>query len=354
VDARVQPVSEADREFGAALEIWEGHACDPEVRYKGSSGGVLSALALYCLEQEGMASVLHIAADERAPWLNRSVMSMDRSQVLAGTGSRYSPASPCERLGDIEKSDRPCVFVGKPCDVAAVAMLRQERPALDRNLGLVLTFFCAGTPSTQATLDLLRSMGVESGAVKSLHYRGGGWPGSFRVGDENGRPVASLSYADSWKRLTSYRPLRCNVCPDGLGRLGDLSCGDAWHQAGRRGDQGTSLILVRTERGKEILRRAVAAKYVVVAPAGPSAVLAAQSSLLQRRRELFGRLLAMRLLGIPTPKFRRFSLLHSWVRLPLVRQVRTITGTLRRAIVRRWWKRRPTHCVTSPEDYRNA
>src|SRR5262245_59080092 len=32
---------QADHEFGPTLEIWEGWASDPEVRYKASSGGLL-------------------------------------------------------------------------------------------------------------------------------------------------------------------------------------------------------------------------------------------------------------------------------------------------------------------------
>lgn len=55
---RVGKQSEAEDEFGTALEIWEGHASDPETRHQASSGGILSALALFCLEQEGMNFVL--------------------------------------------------------------------------------------------------------------------------------------------------------------------------------------------------------------------------------------------------------------------------------------------------------
>ncbi len=145
-------IGEGDPEVGPALEVWEGYAADPEIRRQASSGGLLSALALYCLEKEGMGFVLHTAMDETKPWTNKTIQSRNRSEILSRTGSRYAPASPCDELRLIEESDRPCVFIGKPCDTAAVAMLREKRPTLDRNLGLVLTFFCAGTPSTKGTL----------------------------------------------------------------------------------------------------------------------------------------------------------------------------------------------------------
>jgi coenzyme F420 hydrogenase subunit beta len=233
------------------------------------------------------------------------------------------------------------VFIGKPCDAAAVSQLRRERPALDRKLGLVLTFFCAGTPSTQGTLDLLQSLEVTPDDVDAVHYRGEGWPGRFRVQPKKGTQSKSYSYMKSWSRLTKYRPFRCNLCPDGLGNLADLACGDAWEQFQEDGDPGRSIVLVRTERGRELLHRAIHAGYVDLKPVTPAAVLAAQKNLLERRRELFGRLLAMRMLAVPMTRFRGFSLFHSWIRQPLGVMARSVLGTLRRVVLRGLWCRRP-------------
>jgi len=63
-------------------------------------------------------------------------------------------------------------------------------------------------------------------------------------------------------------------------------------------------------------------------------VVAAQPNLVGRRRELFGRLLAMALLLVPFPKFKGFSLRHSWLRISLRRKLETILGTMRRLVVR--------------------
>jgi coenzyme F420 hydrogenase subunit beta len=333
--------NESDHEFGPALEIWEGYALDPEIRFHASSGGILSALALYCLEHEDMEFVSHAAMSEGAPWTNRTVQSRTRTDLLARTGSRYAPASPCDGLEAIENSPRPCVFIGKPCDAAAVAMVRRQNPKLDRNLGLVLTFFCAGTPSSRGTRDLISLLGVASEEVNSVRYRGEGWPGNFKVVYDDQKKEKSLSYAESWGRLTGHRPIRCNLCPDGLGRVADISCGDAWEKFDGNKDVGRSIVLVRTERGREILHRAMLARYVALVPVESASVLQAQPSLLQRRKELFGRLLGLKLLLVPTPKFSGFSLFHSWLRLPLGRKIRTVIGTVSRGLQRQWWHRRP-------------
>jgi coenzyme F420 hydrogenase subunit beta len=332
--------TEADHEFGAALEIWEGNATDPEIRYKGSSGGLLSALALYCLERENMEFVLHSGMDEAKPWTNKSVQSRTRAQILARSASRYAPASPCEGLGGIEQSPQPCVFIGKPCDTTAVMKLRQQRPELDKKLGLVLAFFCAGTPSTQGTVDLIQSLDVPLPQVDAVRYRGEGWPGNFKVLYDEGEKEKSLTYTESWGKLTNHRPLRCNLCPDGLGRVADITCGDAWESFNDTStDPGRSIAVVRTRRGQEILRRAREAKYVELVPVGAQNVMAAQANLLQRRRELFGRLAGLALLRIPTPRFEGFSLFRSWIRLPLKLKLRTVTGTMWRAVQRGWGRR---------------
>jgi coenzyme F420 hydrogenase subunit beta len=216
----------------------------------------------------------------------------------------------------------------------------------------VLTFFCAGTPSTRGTLDLMRGVELSPDPVKHVHYRGEGWPGDFRVIAESGAEKARLSYQESWARLTAYRPLRCNLCPDGLGRVADIACGDAWDQYKKDGDPGRSLVLVRTERGRQLLAAARAAGYVTLRRVGPENVLRAQANLLERRRALFGRLLAFRLTGAPVPGYEGFSLFRSWLRIGPKEQARTVLGTLRRIVQRGWYRRRPRPVQLSADPIR--
>lgn len=326
--------------IGPTLEVWEGYATDSELRYAGASGGVISALSLYCLEKESMDFVLHTAMDERKPWLNTTVQSKSKSELLERSGSRYGPSSPCDSLRAVETSGRPCVFIGKPCDTGAVTMLRKERPHLDSKIGLALTFFCAGPPSARATLNLLGNLDVNPTDVSELRYRGKGWPGSFTVSYGRNQKK-SLTYKESWGYLAMHsRSLRCNLCPDGLGELADISCGDAWHRYANNGNPGISLVLVRTERGREILRRATEAGYVELQPSTPSQVITAQG-LVQRRKEVFGRLSVMRLFAVPAPGFAGFPLCEAWAGNPPKVKARTILGTMKRIIRRRLWHRNP-------------
>jgi len=325
--------------IGPTLEIWEGYAKDRDIRYYASSGGIISALSLYCLEKRDMNFVLHTGADPVIPYKNKTIQSKNRTDILACSGSRYSPSSPCDSLQLIEQSNKECVFIGKPCDAAAISQLCKKNKELSEKIGIILTFFCAGTPSTLATLNLLKKMNIKEDLVNQIKYRGLGWPGNLKVIYDDMSKEKTLTYIESWNFLQKLRPFRCHICPDGLGELADISCGDAWHKySDGGGDIGRSLILVRSERGKEILHNAMDAGYLKLFPSNTDDVIEAQG-LVTRRKEVFGRILAMKVLGIPTPAYKGFSLFKAWRHNSFIKQVKIVLGTLRRLIQRGLWHR---------------
>ena len=321
--------------WGPVYQVVEGHAQDPQIRYSGSSGGAATALALYCLERQGMRGVLHTAADPEKPYCNRTVMSRSRSDLLAATGSRYSPSSPCADLGRIIEGEGQHVFIGKPCDVAAVRGAEKISAALRENLGLTIAFFCAGVPSTAASLKLAAREGAKTPeSIRKLRYRGNGWPGkwSLRYAQDDGREgQASLSYAESWDFLQEHRQWRCYICPDHTGEFADISVGDPWYREIGPQEAGSSLIVARTPRGVRILRQAIAAGYLKICREDLSLLERSQPNLLAARGNLWARLHTLRLFGAAVPSFPGFSFFGCWWKqLNLVSKMRSVVGTVKR------------------------
>jgi coenzyme F420 hydrogenase subunit beta len=304
--------------WGPVLEVWEGAAADEEIRLAGSSGGAASALALYCIEAGGMERVVHTGARSDVPYLNETVFSENRAELISRSGSRYAPASPCDRLDEVAKMEGRSVFIGKPCDVAAVQKARKIRPELDEKLGCVIGFFCAGAPSTKGTLALLNEVGIpDPSRLKSLRYRGNGWPGLWTAvyeDDEGREQTIERTYADSWGFVQRYRQWRCYICPDHTGEFADLAVGDPWYREVRPGESGSSLIIVRTERGRKILRDAVAAGYIMLQSQDETLLPRSQPNLLEARGSLWGRLKVLRLCGAAAPVYRGFRFFPFWLR----------------------------------------
>jgi coenzyme F420 hydrogenase subunit beta len=323
------------KEWGPITKVWEGHASDPEIRFQGSSGGVLTAIAAFCLEKAGMTGALHIRQSKADPIRNVTQLSRTRAELLSATGSRYAPASVCEKLGEVEHAEAPCVVIGKPVEIAATRKATSANPALAEKVGVTLSFYCAESPPTAATSQLLSDLGVDAARLEEIRYRGEGWPGNFSTrAREAVEKVAHLTYRESWAFLQSFRPWSTQIWPDGGGELADISCGDPWYEEPDGINPGFSLVVARTGKGVEIVEGAIAAGYLTLRPAELWKIPASQKGLLNKKGSVWGRRLAMRALGMPVTRFKGLDLRHCWGLLPANEKFKSVVGTLRRILQR--------------------
>ena len=328
--------------WGEILETLKGHALDNEVRQAGSSGGVISALAQYCLEQKLVDGVIQSQASQTDPLENVATISRSRQNIIASSGSRYAPASPAQALKWVAMSTEKYLFIGKPCDVAAVRQMQAHDPRLKQNIPYVVSFMCAGTPSLHGTEQVLDQLSVEREDVTSFRYRGDGWPGLTKATLKNG-DARTMTYNDSWgKVLNRHLQTRCKICPDGIGEFADIVCADGWE-----GDEkgypsfeerdGNSLILIRTDKGRELFRNAEAGGVVQAEAFDTAGIFAIQPFQYYRRTTILPRLWAMKLLMLKTPSYKGFELGKGIREIGLYQSFKAFTGLLvrRKKIKRR-------------------
>lgn len=320
--------------WGPVLEIWEGYAADEEICHKGSSGGAVTALALFCIEEENYSGALHVKADTVNPTLNKASLSKSRAELMTGAGSRYAPASVCDVLSEVSDANNSCVVIGKPCDIAGTNAVAKSDQKVRQNLGLTISIFCAGSPShsgTKALLKELKPEGAES--LISIKYRGEGWPGEMEALWETHtgqRASAVTSYSDGWGSiLQKHRQWRCHTCADHTGEFADISVGDPWQNPPETAEHGTSLIVVRTERGRRILQAAIQAGYIQAKPSDRSVLFDAQPNLFTTKGAVWGRSFMMRLLGLAAPTLTTASF-RCWLRLSTTAKTQSFLGTLKR------------------------
>ena len=314
--------------WGPILGVWEGNAKDDEIRFKGSSGGAATALALFGLEGNGGDRVLHVASKNGTPYQNESVYSLSRDDLVQREGSRYAPASPCEKLGELKENTSKTVFIGKPCDIAAAASWEAESPG--NELNIKIGFFCAGAPSTNGNLELIKREKIEKEQLSSLKYRGEGWPGMWRAEQQDGK-FSELTYAKSWGFLQSFRQWRCYICPDHTAEFADIAVGDPWYREIKEGESGSSLIVVRTQKGLEFLKAAEAAGYIELKHENTDLLPQSQPNLMRTRGMLWARLIVLRVLGGAVPDFSGFKLFRFWwEELSTKEKIQSFTGTIKR------------------------
>ena len=213
---------------------------------------------------------------------------------------------------------------------------------------MVVSIFCAGTPTTAGTLALLDKMGIDKQVkIKSLRYRGFGWPGKVTAIIENKysssekslKETIRMNYDKAWGDILSkYGQLRCRLCPDKTGEYADIAIGDPWYRD-TDDDPGRSLILIRSVIGEKFWYNLCNSMYVKSEPVDWYRLPQAQKSIYKGRCSLYGRLIVFKILNLPRPVYIGFSIREEWKKITLIRKIRSIYGTFRRIIQRKWYLR---------------
>ncbi|MBQ3796792.1 MAG: Coenzyme F420 hydrogenase/dehydrogenase, beta subunit C-terminal domain [Butyrivibrio sp.] len=303
--------------WGNINNAYFSNAKDPAIRFKGSSGGVTSALAVFLLEEKEVDGVIQVCADTDSPIKNIVKISRSAEEVLNCCGSRYSPVSVFDGIIDELKPDETYCLIGKPCDIRAFKNYMRMFPKHSLNIKYTLSFFCAGVPSANATKEVLKKLGVDEKDVVGFDYRGNGWPGYTQAVCSDGSKK-TMEYNESWGAILG-RNLHsaCKFCVDGVGVAADISNGDAWF-ADEKGyptfteADGRNITLIRSSIGQELFNKAVEKGYIECSAVENCESILEKMQPYQYKRKalMYTKILMLRMFGKYTPQYD--STLKKW------------------------------------------
>jgi coenzyme F420 hydrogenase subunit beta len=295
--------------LGPWRRLWFGWASDATVRHSGASGGVATALMQAALETDAVDAVVAVRMSAANPLEAESVICRSPGEVAACRGSKYDVVALNTALKRILEEPGRYALVGLPCHVQGVRLAQRRSRRLRERVALTLGIFCGLTNEPRATAVAARQAGLDPASLRSVSYRGPGWPGGMRLVDRHGT-VRWRDYPDYFDRqMAALTPPRCRLCPDALAELADVSVGDAWLER-FDGSDGVSDVIVRTPAGERLLEDA--AGSLVLQPAGPEEMVASQRETFRVKRNVCrGRLWLRSLADRPAPDYPGVALAAS-------------------------------------------
>lgn len=308
-DLKYDVSGKIDKVWGPYNNIYKGYSSERTVRHNGSSGGVLTSIAIFLIEYKKVDCIVHVGASTEIPYVNQTKLSFTKRDIIMNTGSRYAPSSPLEAIKKIVKSNLKCAIIAKPCDISAIRRYLNIKPDLTSNIKYLLSFMCAGIPSIEGTKEVISKFGLTLDEVMELRYRGEGWPGFFKVVENNGK-IHKMTYNESWGTiLNKHIQFRCKICVDGTGEFADVTCADAWEESNDgypsfEENEGMSLIIERTSTGTNLINEAIFEGYINIKEGMElRAIDKIQPFQLNRKKNIFPRKLALKLLGKRLPNY---------------------------------------------------
>lgn len=327
--------------WGDTKEVYYGWSNDDNIRYKASSGGIISQTLKFLLRKKLVDAILHIEKDTKYPLKNRAVVCTSEDEVLKGMGSRYAPAVLLDNLPSVLKTYNRVAIVGKPCDIRAVKNYVGIYPEYADRVAYTFSFFCGGMPSEKASIRMIETLGAKVGEIKELTYRGNGWPGYASITKNDGN-IAQMSYVDSWGKILGRDIHRyCKFCVDGIGELADFTCGDGWYKTesgypSHEEHGGRNIILVRTENGRKLLKEMKNAGEISLEDVADYETILnyIQPGQLTRRQLLKARIIPMKLCMQYLPKYP-MKCMKKWEKeVNMKYRMKVSLGTIKRLIKR--------------------
>ena len=281
--------------IGNYLNCYIGHSTDYNIRYNSSSGGLVTALLIFALEEGIIDGALVTRMKRDNPLEPEPFIARTGEEIIEASKSKYCPVPANIALKEIlnSKEGEKFAVVGLPCHIHGVRKAEQINKKLKEKIVFHLGIFCNHAPNFWGTKLLLKRLKIREGEVIKLDYRGEGRPGSMKISQKSGE---LLLLPDYWGFVGAYFffPVRCLMCSDGICELADISFGDAWLPELSDDKIGKSIIVSKSEIGEKILQvmilknkielKEVSAKKVIQSQAG---MLCFKKKNLNARNKLF-------------------------------------------------------------------
>jgi coenzyme F420 hydrogenase subunit beta len=286
-----------------------GYSNDKQIRFNSASGGLVTELLIFALENEIIDGVITTRMQTNNPLETEAFIARTPKEIIEASKSKYCPVTPNVCLKQVLNENGRFATVGLPCHIHGIRKAEMILKVLEKKIVLRLGLLCSHTVGFAGNRFLLKKLGFDIDEIAKISYRGEGWPGSMSIETKTGsimRVPLFGSWNSYWPFFSSFffTPLRCTMCPDQTAELADISFGDAWLPEFKREKNGMSIIISRSKIGESLLKKATLAKRISLTNVSIEKVNQSQSVNLKfKKNDLQFRLSFLDSIGKKTPKF---------------------------------------------------
>jgi coenzyme F420 hydrogenase subunit beta len=232
---------------GSYQKCFTGYSNDYEIRYHCASGGMVSQLLIWLLDQGKIDGAVVTSFDAKSPLLVRSRIATTRSEILEAKSSKYAPVTLNHAIQDIKiaKGTR-FVIVGLPCHIEGFRKYEAKDKLFKSKVIGYFGLFCSSGRSFYLTEHVMRERGIDMDKLEYFSYRDNGCLGNMVAkGDSFNFEERFQDYYHPLRSI--FVPKRCIQCIDHYSELADVSFGDIHIQPYIQDKVGISSVIVRNK-----------------------------------------------------------------------------------------------------------
>ena len=261
--------------LGDYKKCYAGYSTDLQVRKKSSSGGLISEILFFLINEKLIDGAIVTKMNHRNPLLPEPFIAKSVDDISLSSGSKYCPVPLNTALRQANDSNN-YAYVGLPCHIKG---LRKIQSLISLKTELVLGIVCNHTPTLNSIEFVMSTLSVSDKMISKISFRGGGWPGEMLIQLHDGNEIAIPYHSELyWGFIYSwfFWPKRCSVCKDKICSNADISFMDAWHQNYSKDKKGTSFIIVRNDHANYLIKKAVQKGKIYLKEIDPEEIIESQ------------------------------------------------------------------------------
>lgn len=266
--------------FGMYQGIFNVHAHDSNIRHEAASGGAVTQLLIDMLEHHQIGGAVVTRSKKNIPYEFEAHIATTREEILEAAQSKYMIIPTNRILKKIKEQKEKVAFAGLPCQVQGMRKAMEADADFKKKIVVLISIFCGFNMQPAATDYLISKSGINKEAVTKLQYRKKlGKETGFYVEGSNGKSFFVNKHGYTFLNLM-FSPKRCWKCYDYSGEFADIAVGDAWDKG-----QGWSRVIVRTDKGKDLLEQSVCGGTLLCEKADTDKILHTQNQVISYKKK---------------------------------------------------------------------
>jgi len=246
----IEQSHEIQDKLGKILSIQALRTTKKELEDVRQDGGIVSTILEYLFDKSEIDAAIVSEYDEQLQTIPKIIFNKD--ELVKAAGTRYSISSQVLPLKDlyqltpdflwekgiVEIDQLRIAFVGTPCQVRAIAKMKQLSIKPAHLIKLVISLFCFENFNHDELYEILtKETNVKPTEIKKTWIKK-----NFFIKDNKGN-----KHEVDIKKLDPAVREHCLSCDDFTGKFSDISVGASG------APEGFSMVVVRNEKGQKVI-----------------------------------------------------------------------------------------------------
>jgi len=265
-------------EIGAVKGYYFAQAVDPELREIAQHGATVTALLELALA-EGLIDSAIVSARDQEFMQNGAIVS-DREVLRKNAGSKFTVSPTVAAFNQLATEDKGNIgIVATPCQALALAkmkLIKEDNRRIDQ-LKLVVGLYCGWTLSAEKYTKLLLEKNIDLESITKMDIPAG--KNILELSTNNG--VKSIPFEEVQDCIREA----CLYCLDSTAEYADVSVGSARFADNWEDVRQWNQLIVRTEKGRELVDLAVKRGTLEVREAPAKSLMELKEAAVKKKKE---------------------------------------------------------------------